>query len=128
MRITLNVVRSATSVPEADRLKLERRIQAQLVSTVQAEERIVGERAEHLRLESAAEQRTRAVDVFQRNKETIGSMMVQFDTLMSEGVYNVLYNGGMGDIKAATQPFSGRQAPGPAGVCPAARGSAALQR
>ena len=32
-------------------------------------------------------------------------MMIQFDTLMSEGVYNVLYNGGIGDIKAATQPF-----------------------
>ncbi len=105
LRLTLNVVRSASSVPEADRLKLERRIQAQLISTVQAEERIVGERAEQLRLESAAEQRTRAIDIFQRNKETIGSMMVQFDTLMSEGVYNVLYNGGLGDIKAATQPF-----------------------
>jgi hypothetical protein len=32
-------------------------------------------------------------------------MMVQFDTLMSEGVYNVLFGGGMGDIKVATQPF-----------------------
>jgi tetratricopeptide (TPR) repeat protein len=105
LRLTQNVVRSAASVPEADRLKLERRINAQLISTVQAEERIVGERAEQLRLESAAEQRSRAVDLFQRNKETIGSMMVQFDTLMSEGVYNVLFNGGMGDIKAATQPF-----------------------
>jgi hypothetical protein len=105
LRLTLNVVRSANSVPEADRLKLERRIQAQLISTVQAEERIVGERAEQLRLESAAEQRSRAVDIFQRNKETIGAMMVQFDTLMSEGVYNVLFNGGVGDIKVATQPF-----------------------
>ncbi len=105
LRLTLNVVRSNSSVPEADRLKLERRIQAQLISTVQAEERVVGERAEQLRLESASEQRTRAIDIFQRNKETIASMMVQFDTLMSEGVYNVLFNGGMGDIKAATQPF-----------------------
>ena len=32
-------------------------------------------------------------------------MMVQFDTLMSEGVYNVLFIGGLGDIRAATQPF-----------------------
>ncbi len=32
-------------------------------------------------------------------------MMVQFDSLMSEGVYNVLFNGGMGDIAAATAPF-----------------------
>jgi tetratricopeptide (TPR) repeat protein len=105
LRLTLNVVRSATNVPEADRLRLDRRIQSQLISTVQAEERIVGERAERLRLEAAAEQRTRAIDVFQRNKETIGTMIVQFDTLMSEGVSNVLFNGGTGDINRATEPF-----------------------
>ena len=67
-----------------------------MISTVQAEERIVAERAERQRLEAAAEQRTRAIDIFQRNKETIGAMMVQFDTLMSEGVYNVLFIGGTG--------------------------------
>ena len=27
-------------------------------------------------------------------------MMVQYDTLMSEGVYNVLFIGGLGDIRA----------------------------
>ncbi len=105
LRLTLNVVRSAASVPEGDRGKLERRIQAQMISTQQAEERVVADRAEQLRLESAAEQRTRAVNLFQRNKETIGSMMVQFDTLMSEGVYNVLFSGGLGDIRAASMPF-----------------------
>ena len=92
-------------MPEADRAALDRRIQAQMISTVQAEERIVAERAEHQRLEAAGEQRARAIDIFQRNKETIGAMMVQFDTLMSEGVYNVLFIGGLGDIKAAAQPF-----------------------
>ncbi len=76
-----------------------------MISTVQAEERIVAERAEHLRLDAAAEQRTRAIDRFDRNNETIATMIVQFDTLMSEGVYNVLSNGGLGDIHAATQPF-----------------------
>ena len=114
--------------PEADRSQLDRRIQAQMISTVQAEERIVAERAEHQRLEAAAEQRTRAIDIFQRNKETIGAMMVQFDTLMSEGVYNVLFNGGMGDIRAATQPVLRGPAAGPEGLCPPARRAAALQR
>ena len=33
-------------------------------------------------------------------------MMVQFDALMAQGIYNVLYNGGSGDIVAATLPFS----------------------
>jgi tetratricopeptide (TPR) repeat protein len=105
LRLALNVVRSATNVAEADRAKLERRVQAQLLSTVQAEERIVADRAERTRLDAAAEQRTRTIDLFQRNKETIEAMMIQFDTLVSEGVYNVLYSGGMGDITATTQPF-----------------------
>ena len=42
LRLALNLVRSATNAPEPDRLALDRRIQAQMVSTVQAEERIVG--------------------------------------------------------------------------------------
>ena len=31
--------------------------------------------------------------------------MTQFDSLMAEGNYNVLFNGGLGDIAAATAPF-----------------------
>ena len=57
LRLAQNLVRSATNVAEADRAGLDRRIQAQMISTVQAEERIVGERAERQRLEAAAEQR-----------------------------------------------------------------------
>jgi tetratricopeptide (TPR) repeat protein len=106
LRLAQNVIRSATSVSDEDRTKLDRRVQAQLLSTALAEERIVGERAEHQRIEAAAEQRTSALENFQRNKQTIASMMVQFDTLMTEGVYNVLYNGGMGDIRVATAPFT----------------------
>ena len=69
-----------------------------MMATVQAEERIVQERAERQRLEAAAEQRTRTIDLFQRNKQTIQAMMIQFDTLIAEGVYNLLYTGGMGNI------------------------------
>ncbi len=105
LRMTQNVIRSATNVAEEERKKLDRRIQTQLLATYQSEERIVSERAEHQRLEAAAEQRTRAVDLFQRNKETIAAMMIQFDTLISEGTYNVLYSGGYGDISVATAPF-----------------------
>ena len=106
LRLAQNVIRSATSVPEEDRTRLDRRVQAQMLSTALDEERIVGERAEHQRIEAAGEQRTRALDMFQRNKQTIAAMMVQFDTLITEGVYNVLYNGGMGDIRLATAPFT----------------------
>ena len=106
LRLIQNVIRSATDVSDEDRTKLDRRVQAQLLSTTQAEERIVAERAERQRLDAAAEQRTRTIDQFQRRKETIAAMMVQFDTLMSEGVYNVLYNGGTGNITLDTAPFT----------------------
>ena len=98
------------------------------MATVQAEERIVAERAERTRLEAAAEQRTRTIDLFQRNKQTIEAMMIQFDTLISEGVYNVLYTGGMGNIVTTSAPFGEAQAAGPAGLRPAARRAAPLQR
>ena len=32
--------------------------------------------------------------------------MIQFDTLISEGVYNMLYTGGMGNIAVTTAPFT----------------------
>ena len=68
LRLALNVIRSATDVPEDVRTKLERRVQAQLMSVAQAEERIVAERAERTRLDAAAEQRTRTIDLLQRRQ------------------------------------------------------------
>ena len=106
LRLTQNVVRSATDVSEEDRRKLDRRIQAQLMATVQSEERIVQERAERTRMDASAEQRVRTIDLFERNKQTIEAMMIQFDTLITEGVYNLLYTGGMGNIAVTTAPFT----------------------
>src|SRR4029077_14214237 len=47
----------------------------------------------------------RAVDIFQRDKQTIEAMMIQFDLLIREGVYNVLYSGGLGNIVTTSAPF-----------------------
>ena len=105
LRLAQNLVRSATNVPEEVRKTLDRRIQAQLQNTVRDEERIAGERAEQLRVAAAADQRARAVTAFTTNQETIKAMMTQFDLLLGEGVYNVLYSGGMGNISASTAPF-----------------------
>jgi hypothetical protein len=105
LRLAQNVVRSDAQVDQAARDTLDRQIQAQLLSTVRAEERIVAERAELNRRGAMAEQQQRALDVLSRNQETVNAMMVQFDSLMSQGIYNVLYNGGTGDIAAATAPF-----------------------
>ncbi|MGO9596685.1 MAG: hypothetical protein ACLP7Q_01540 [Isosphaeraceae bacterium] len=105
LRLAQNLVRSATNVPESVRRTLEKRIQAQMLSTVRDEERIVMERAEQQRLIAASNQRQRAVTEFVINQETIKAMMTQFDLLMDEGVYNELYIGGYGNITAATAPF-----------------------
>src|SRR5271166_6648096 len=105
LRLAQNLVRSATNVPESVRRTLEKRIQAQMLSTVRDEERIVMERAEQQRLIAASNQRQRAVTEFMINQETIKAMMTQFDLLMDEGIYNELYIGGYGNITAATAPF-----------------------
>jgi hypothetical protein len=105
LRLAQSVVRTASDIAEDVRKPLERQIEAQILSTVRSEERIVQERAESLRMEAAAEQRVRALDLVQRSQETVETMMTQFDALMAQGQYNVLYNGGTGDIVATTEPF-----------------------
>ena len=105
LRLVQSVVRGADQVPEADRSRLDREIQAQLLATVRAEERITAERAEVLRREAQSEQQLRALELVSRNQETVGVIMVQFDSLMAQGQYNVFYSGGIGDIMATTAPF-----------------------
>jgi len=105
LKLAQNVVRSSTEVDEAARNALDRELQAAILSTVRAEERIVQDRAESLRLEAAAEQRIRALDLLARNQDTVNTLMIQFDSLMSQGQYNVLANGGIGEIMATTAPF-----------------------
>jgi hypothetical protein len=76
-----------------------------MLATDRAEERILVEHLESERLQAAGFQRERALEVLEQNKETIDSMMVQFDSLMVEGIYNLLYNGGAGNIAEANAPF-----------------------
>ncbi len=105
LRLAQSLVRSSQQVPKATIDDLSRRIEAQILSTVRAEERIDAQRAEALRKEALAEQQLRALDVDLRNHDTVNAMMIQFDSLIAQGIYNVLYNGGTGDILAATAPF-----------------------
>jgi len=105
LRLAQSVVRGADDLPEGDRDALDRRIQAQMLSTVRAEERNDAERAEALRREAMAHQRSRALEDLSRNQDTVETMMAQFDTLMAQGQYSTLYNGGLGDIAASTAPF-----------------------
>jgi hypothetical protein len=105
LRLAQTVARSAPDVDQATRTSLDRRIQAQILSAIRDEERIVGERAERLRRTAVAEQQARALDLLARNQQTVDAMMNQFDALMVQGFYNVLYNYGTGDILGATAPF-----------------------
>ena len=105
LRLVQNVVRSSDKSDEATKTSLDRQIQAQYLSTVRAEERIVAQRAERLRQASNAEQQARTLDTLLQNQQTVSAMMTQFDSLMAQGIYNVLYNGGGGDIAATTIPF-----------------------
>ena len=105
LKNALNFVRTS-DVDEATRGVLERELQGNLLATQQAEERIDLERAQGRQLEAAAEQRVRALGQLQRNQSTVNTLMIQFDSLMAQGQYNVLANGGLGDIAATTAPFS----------------------
>ena len=62
--------------------------------------------AETLRLQQAAQQQRRALDQLETNQEKVNALMVRFDTLMAQGQYNVLFNGGTGNIAAAIAPFA----------------------
>ena len=106
LRLALSVVRSAEGIPAASVDALDRRVQARILATVRAEERLESERAEAIRREAASEQLRHAVDLAARNEDTVQTLIQQFDTLMAQGQYNVLYNGGTGDIQAATAPFN----------------------
>jgi hypothetical protein len=105
LRLAQTVIRSAAQVDEATRDALDRQVQAQILATVRAEERIVQERGERLRGQAASEQQVRALDQLAKDQETVNTLMVQFDSLIAQGQYNVRANGGLGDIRAVTAPF-----------------------
>jgi len=85
LRLAQRTVRSALAFDQDARDALDRRVQAAIMATVKDEERIARERAERLRLEAAAGQQVRALDVGQREQETVAALMTQFDSLMTQG-------------------------------------------
>jgi hypothetical protein len=105
LRLALAAIRSSDQVQAAIRDRLDRQVQVQYQSTVRQQEKIELGRAEALRKQANAEQRERALTALESNEETANLLMVQFNTLMASGQYNVLANGGLGDIQMATAPF-----------------------
>lgn len=105
LRLALSAVQGDAQLPEADRLRLTRELQARLQDAVRKEEQIESARAEDQRLTAATAQSQRDLEAVASNREQVNALMVQFDALMAAGQYNVLYNGGLGDIVAASAPF-----------------------
>jgi hypothetical protein len=105
LRLALSAVESDDQVPQNVRDTLAREIRMHIQTTVRREEEIEMVQAERLRLEQAAVQRARVLSDLATREETVNTLMTQFDALMSEGHYNVLFNGGGGDIAQATAPF-----------------------
>ncbi len=110
LRTTLNAVQSADQVGESERRRLENQVRSQIGSTEAIEERVSLERADLYRRQSADEARIRTLAASERNSETIGILMAEFDNLMSQGIYLVFANAGTGDIDSTTAPFTDARA------------------
>jgi hypothetical protein len=110
LRTTLNAVQSADQIPESDRRRLESQVRSLIGATEAVEERVALERSEAYRRLTADEARLRAVTAVERNQETIGVLMAEFDNLMAQGTFQVNANAGTGDIDATLLPFTDARA------------------
>ena len=106
LKLAQNVVRGSEQIDEATKTALDRQIQAQILSTVHAEQRIVAQRLENQRVAASAEQQERMLQELEGNIQNASAMMTQFDSLMTQGQFNVRYNGGTNNIAQVTEPFA----------------------
>jgi hypothetical protein len=105
LRLALTAVQADDQVPETVRNALSREIQVAIQSGIRREEEMQLREAEVQRLAQAAAQRARMLEDQATNQETTLTLMIEFGALMAQGHYNVLFNGGYGDIAASTAPF-----------------------
>ena len=105
LRQAQNAVRSAADIPESARVKLEREIEASILSATRDEERILERQAEDARRAAVTESRSRALQDYEDVNKTVDVMMDQFDNLIDQGIYDVIYSGGFGNIAQSVEPF-----------------------
>jgi tetratricopeptide (TPR) repeat protein len=105
LRLAIAAIDASDQVPAATRDTLRRQVRAEYGTTLRRQEEFEQTQAQRLRLQAISDQQARALDALNTNQQNVNSLMVQFDTLMGEGQYNVLYNGGAGDIATTTAPF-----------------------
>ncbi|WP_422925586.1 hypothetical protein [Singulisphaera sp. PoT] len=86
LRLAQTDIRGNASLGDGARENLDRRIQAAILVTVRAEETEAQQAAEAMRREIRGLDVERGISALARKQETIGSLMGQFDRLMSEGM------------------------------------------
>jgi hypothetical protein len=110
LRTTLNAVQSADQVPDSEKSTLERQVRSAIGATEAREELVSLERAEQYRRQAADDARLRTLGAVERNQETVGVLMSEFDNLMAQGTFIVLSNAGTGNIDSTTAPYSDARA------------------
>ncbi len=106
LRLGLAAVRGDDTVAESVRRGLAARIEAQIRATVKRADELDLVTAENTRLQQAGQATIRILDQLEADQQTTNALMTRFDTLMAQGQYNVLFNGGTGNIAEAIAPFA----------------------
>ncbi len=106
LRLGMTAVSGDDQVPASVRDALIGRLRAEYAATVRREEDVQLHQAETFRLQQVAQQRARVLEQLETNQETVNALMTRFDSLMAQGQYNVLFNGGTGNIARAIAPFA----------------------
>jgi hypothetical protein len=101
----LNMVRSAPDVTADVKAKLEREIQASILTATREEETILARQADEARRGAIADSRARALQDYEDVNATVKVMLDQFDNLISQGIYDAMYSGGLGNIAQSVEPF-----------------------
>jgi len=106
LRLARNSLQASDQVPAEVRDALGRRLDLEYRTTLRREEDIEQNLAEQYRLRAQSAQAERAQLDLANRQERVNALMVQFDALMAQGQYNVLFSGGLyGNINEATAPF-----------------------
>ncbi|MEW4567667.1 hypothetical protein AB1L88_07330 [Tautonia sp. JC769] len=105
LRLALTALETADQVPDAVIDQLRRELRIELLQTIRRSEELAQRQAELIRLESAAQREMDAISALLRTEATVRELMIQFNTLMNEGVFAVLDNRGTGNIVENSQPF-----------------------
>ena len=101
----MNMVVSAPDVSEDVKAKLKRELEASILTATREEETILERQADQARRGAIADARARTLQDYEDVNATVKVMLDQFDNLISQGIYDVIYSGGLGNIAQSVEPF-----------------------